>query len=504
MRKSINQILKNFLMPRMVLLIFLAAYFLFSFLTYKDYGISFDERDVYLRGKLLYIKIKGNDPVLYKDFIINKGGDGGLRLYNHIYPAFLYIFNSKENYEIYHLLNLLFASLVFIAIYEILLYKYKNQFKALLGPIFLFFTPYFLGNIPINPKDMPFAVFYFLGLTSIILTQKWKTEFQSLALGLTFGLAASTRTIGYSIFIVWLIYRSLFLRKNLIDTLAKTAVIFIIAFFIQMLTMPYIAADPYNHFRDLLYISRFFPWKGEVLYMGRRFISTNLPWHYLLVWIGITTPLIILALFLIYLPLSLKDKTDALFSLAFIINLALYLYLKPVIYDGYRHFLFLAPIIVYLSASFFIKLLKKKNLRKWLFILATVNMFSIIYSYFTLHPYEYAYFNILTGGIKGAHRKFEIEYWNTATTEAVKWLKNYAKKNNKKFNVAVYGSGTAVEVYGKPYFNLTIPQKADIIITWERFKDHKKVKGKILHKIERQKVPLVYIFQTSKRDQTLK
>ena len=38
-----------------------------------------------------------------------------------------------------------------------------------------------------------------------------------------------------------------------------------------------------------------YPYSSPVLYEGKYFLPENLPWHYLPVWIGITTPVIVLA-----------------------------------------------------------------------------------------------------------------------------------------------------------------------------------------------------------------
>jgi hypothetical protein len=39
-----------------------------------------------------------------------------------------------------------------------------------------------------------------------------------------------------------------------------------------------------------------------------------------------------------------------------------------------------------------------------------------------LHPYEYAYYNQFAGGVGGAFRVYETEYWLTCYREAVEWV----------------------------------------------------------------------------------
>ncbi|HNB86864.1 MAG TPA: hypothetical protein PLL38_09465, partial [Anaerolineales bacterium] len=42
-----------------------------------------------------------------------------------------------------------------------------------------------------------------------------------------------------------------------------------------------------------------------------------------------------------------------------------------------------------------------------------------IYSGVQLHPYQYAYYNLFTGGTSGAFRTFETDYWLTCYKDAV-------------------------------------------------------------------------------------
>jgi hypothetical protein len=43
-----------------------------------------------------------------------------------------------------------------------------------------------------------------------------------------------------------------------------------------------------------------------------------------------------------------------------------------------------------------------------------------------LHPYEYAYYNRLVGGVRGAFRSYELDYWCTSYREAMGWINEAA------------------------------------------------------------------------------
>ena len=109
---------QQFLKKRWPLLAFIILYIFISLLTYKSYGITNDEAEECFLGKLLYTKILANDPVLERSFVIDDG-KSNLYRYDRIYQAVLYSFNESESFATYHLLNLLFASIIFIVSYEL-------------------------------------------------------------------------------------------------------------------------------------------------------------------------------------------------------------------------------------------------------------------------------------------------------------------------------------------------------------------------------------------------
>ncbi len=47
-----------------------------------------------------------------------------------------------------------------------------------------------------------------------------------------------------------------------------------------------------------------------------------------------------------------------------------------------------------------------------------------------LHPYEYVYYNSFAGGVGGAFRKFELDYWGTAYREIALELNKIASPNS--------------------------------------------------------------------------
>jgi len=64
-----------------------------------------------------------------------------------------------------------------------------------------------------------------------------------------------------------------------------------------------------------------------------------------------------------------------------------------------------------------------------------------------LHPYEYIYYNRLVGGVQGAFRKYELDYWGTSYREAAEYLDATAPAND---SVWVEGPTHLLQVYVRP------------------------------------------------------
>jgi hypothetical protein len=106
---------------------------------------------------------------------------------------------------------------------------------------------------------------------------------------------------------------------------------------------------------------------------------------------------------------------------------------KSNLYSSWRQFLFVYPGIVFLSASGFDFLLASSGRKYFPAIItgmiAVLSLHPLLYM-IKNHPYEYIYYNELTGGIKGAYGKYELDYYFTSQREASEWLISYLQKKN--------------------------------------------------------------------------
>ena len=551
------------LRARYPLVFFLLLYLLFVLFTYRDYGVAWDEYDVYSRGEALfrYFFGKGLDPSY---FLTNDGKADGWVLYDYWYPLALSLLNPGFSMEYFHWLNLFFAAVVFIAAYELLYFQYRKPSAALLGPVFLFLMPRFLGHAPFTPRDLGFAVTYFAALAGLFLLRAKPGYWKVPVLGLLFGMAQASRVVGLSLYVIWVLFyfydwnqdKALWWhkpesRKKHIRFVRDLALTFGVSLAFMAATWPYLAHGFFSHALEVLKAASRFPWTGDFLFMGRMVSATDLPWYYLPVWILISTPLFIL-FFLAALPwfAGAKSKTAftaetqrrrvkaefkpetikhffsaslrlcgeifsgsslgecfqnrllVFFSLALAVNLALVFIFKPVVYLGMRHFLYLLPILGLLAAlsavEFWLNFRPKAFFRPVVF-LTVLNMLAVGFQLWKLHPYEYVYFNELTGGLKGAYGRYEIEERGTSAKEAVEWLaQNRFTDPDKTYHVSSYQDPFQT-LYYLPH-NVKYEDsldKADYLITLP-FSGKHRFNNPLLYSVTREGVPLMDIYEKSR------
>lgn len=497
---------------RLPFLGFLILYLFFACGTYTDYGMTLDEYFVYTRGQYFYTYVRGNDPSIEASFHEKTKVNSNLLFKNSSYPAFLYIFNDagtgKGGYETYHLLNMIVAAGIFWLMYEFLLAAEVKPWVALLGPVLLFFTPRFLGDIPANPKDMPYAVTYFASLLLMLYNRKMPTWMRVMLIGGAIGATTSIRQVGFLLLPMYGLYRlyeekwwgsterlRVFMRETVeIILMGGLTVLIVFA------TYPYLHADPVNRFIELLAVNKQFPWYSTVLYWGKEHFPPTRPLSYLPMWFLISTPVTILAFATLSLKKARHDKLKVLLLLSIAVNFAMYVLLKPVVYDGMRHFLFLLPHIVLLATLGIISTLQQKKWHRLVITVLTAHILFTGYQYYTLHPYEYTYFNEAVGGLPGVQNDFERDYWGASDKEAMLWLNAYlADKKITKAKVASCSRSASLGYYMPDHIdvNQDIPS-AEYFVCYGRFNSLKELDGEVIHTVKRQGVTLNTVVKMNK------
>lgn len=412
-------------------------YFIFIFFTYKSYGITDDEFVEYRAGKSLLNFYQTGEE---KNYNLSNKHLPSNSLYFRVHLAFYNYLNPNFYYEVFHFLNFVFAYLLLLGVYILFYIHYQNQFYAQIPVLILIFTPRVFGDFPANPKDIPFAIFFFFSLFIIYLLQKRFSFYLLLLLGVTVGISASLRLVGLSLVFIFFIYNITHAKKININYIKQTFLLVLFVLVIQFISLPYLWNDTVNKFINMIsQSSSFSPWNNTNLYFGEFVGKEDRSRSYLFVWIGITTPIFILFLYfwsLIKLTLVKENSLLLLFNLSIFVNLLLYVVINPVIYNGPRHFIFVLMLISLVAATFLIDLLKKLPPQKSKLILLVFVIYCllILQFYLKFHPYKYIYFNELIGQ-KNAHGQFDYDYWGASYKEMAQFLKNDKSIIEKQFSV---------------------------------------------------------------------
>jgi len=299
-----KKIVLDYLAPFFIFLIF----FLIGLNVYKDYGISFDENFHRETGRLYYYFLKGffvnldlSEKVFVSDIktAIQQREFMAPALFDMIAEFYIDLKNItaiEEVFFIRHLFNFLFFLVGCYFFYLILLKIFENKVYAYLGVLFLFFSPRIFSESFYNNKDIVFLsvtmVFIFF---SIKFFEK-KSYLNAILFGIFSALAFAIRIPAtVYIFATYLMFflQSMDDKKFLITnykfliTSLLTTIIFVYIFW------PYLWIDPFNHlFYYLKAAMRLMP-NIQNYYLGEYFYFKDSPWHYNLIWIIVTIPILI-------------------------------------------------------------------------------------------------------------------------------------------------------------------------------------------------------------------
>ncbi|RME90383.1 MAG: hypothetical protein D6770_02595, partial [Anaerolineae bacterium] len=200
-------------------------------------------------------------------------------------------------------------------------------------------------------------------------------------------------------------------------------------------TWPYLWADPIARFVESAFVMARYPWEGRVLFNGVTYASNEIPRAYLptLLAIQLTEPVWVLAVAgLAVTGYGLARRDGRSLGLA---GLVLVWFVLPVVglvaarsplYDNFRQVFFILPPVfllagVALEAAF-------RRLRGPILQVALLALVLLpgVWAGVRLHPYEYIYYNRFIGGVDGAFRRFELDYWGISYREAARYVNRVA------------------------------------------------------------------------------
>ena len=440
-------------------------------MTFRSYGLSWDEPLFYDYADAL--------PYAYSpaewfsgDFnLSNAYGSSGTDHANRG-PAYILLARpfvslieslGMDHASVWHLVNFLTFQLGIYLFYRFAI-KWMGKPSALFSAALFSWQPLLWGHAFINPKDMPFLVF-FIGaicfgfeMVDELAQDESPKHTKSLLAAFFLGIATSIRVLGPLAAILTGVYALGQFRKiRLSELIMRFAVYTFFAILIAFIAWPYLWTNPLQKFVEVFGFMSDNPTQLTVLFNNVQYKADELPRRYLPTLLGytLTEPVWLLsAIGLIYgfwHSNNQKRLALALTLLWFIIPTTYVILSKPPMYDGFRHFLFILPPVFIFSGIAFEKIFEliKRNWAQAIFTLFIL-AFGIIPA-IQLHPYEYTYYNTFAGGVGGAFRQYETEYWLTCYREAVLMFNEEAQTGSQLFvrrepYIAAYYASTDIVI----------------------------------------------------------
>lgn len=262
--------------------------------------------------------------------------------------------------------------------------------------------------------------------------------------GILLGLTTAIRILGP---LAGLLISGLLVSRLRLWALPALLVYWLVASIVCYLAWPYLWGHPIAGLLDSLRVMSQFPWNDPVLFGGRFILAKDVPWFYAPVLFGLQLTLPALVLGLLGGVLGAAESHHR-HSTGAILVLWSWLILPPLlvigmqstVYDNARHLLFALPPLFVMGGLAFEWMFRRIHLPAVRGLIGLVACLPGLLAIVQLHPYEYIYYNEIVGGVGGAARRYELDYWGTGFRQAMEELNRIAPEGA---SVAVSGPLTS-------------------------------------------------------------
>lgn len=465
----------------------LAAVAVIAGLTFRDYGLGWDDythaeyADLLLR--MFGSGFKDTAALSFANLYMYGGGfDMVAALLHKIIPL--------ELFETRRLVGAI-VGVVGLAVTWRLGRRIGGPLAGLAALLLLALCPIFYGHMFMNPKDAPFAVamiILMLGLVRLAEEYPQPSPRTILIVGLGAGLSLGCRILGGLALVYALVgFIPLFLEELRTEGLRESVrrfahVVYVLlpglvfGYLVMGLIWPWSIMEPGNPFEALTYFSHFFekPWKE--MFDGAIVSVPDMPWSYLPTLFALQLPEVMLVLMggAVFSTFALLPRGDVparrktillMLTLAATLPLAIAMVKRPALYNGIRHFVFVIPPMAVLGGVAFAWTMERlrANHRTWQPVVLATFCFGLALSLaemIRLHPYQYTHFNHIAGTVRAADDRFMLDYWGLALKQASDELREQLVERqevppaNRKWKVAVCGPQRPAQVALGPDFTI--------------------------------------------------
>lgn len=432
---------------------------LLGFLIVWDYGISPDEEQQRLIGQtsLKFIGHYFQIPFLMNgeaplpnpsDIFLNfKDRDYGVafEMPAELLIKILGITSIDSAYYFRHCLTFLSFTSAVYAVYMLAKIRFNHWIWGLVAATFMILSPRIFGDAFFNDKDLVFLSAYVVATYTLVNYLRYPSYKAAILHGVICGIAIDIRIMAIIIPIATILISTILIFSKFAENkkLLKLVLVFLVSTSLTILIFwPWLWLDPFGNFFEAFKNMSKFRWGGEMYFMGDIVNSLSLPWIYVPVWLGVTTPLIYIFLFFTGLTYFCKNiylnrfnilsnnnlLQDLLVIGLFFGPLFAVIALNSVLYNGWRHLYFIYPsfVLIAILGLFWIWTILEPHKIFSSLLVAIVSMSLMLIAGWMIkyHPYQYLYFNIFAGNWE---RNYDVDYWGVAYRRP---LENILKKNS--------------------------------------------------------------------------
>jgi hypothetical protein len=510
--------------------VLVAALTVIALCTFRDYAISNDEDVQHRYGELIiaYYTSGFADQSVFKF--------QNLYLYGGLFDIIVVTLGHLIPIDPYHLRHILCALIGIggIGAAAATARLIAGPRAALFAATGLSVCGAWYGAMFNHTKDIPFAAAMAGATFFLIRTARGLPSPRAgdvAAFGLLAGAALGMRVLGLLLVIYACVAIALYLPRPwrghgaarwrfAIESSLRLLPALLIAYAIMILAWPWAALAPLNPIRGLLVFSEF-QYGIRTLLAGHVYEMANVPRLYVPIYILIRLPLLTLlgaalAIMFTLLPRLAAASTPqqrrdiALFSLTVFFPLACQVIWHGPAFTGLRHFLFVVPALATLAGIGLDAAVTALGRRGRLvasggIALVTACFFADAVTLVRLHPYEQLFYNPVVGGLEGASRRYDLDYWFGSMPEALNQLETYLRRTEPAdpsrpalvYSVAVCGERLPFEK------TVTLPQlhwdfmpewnQSEFFIAPTHMNCDGDLDGKVIGTVERLGVTIAYI-----------
>ena len=443
---------KIFSQKTVITSVFFLLLILVGLATYRDFGITSDEP--WLRelgiitmnyvGAVLgipYLTTATPDPLpLLRNY--SDGDHGALfEMISIIFEKALNLKDEREIFQFKHFLTFLVSVGGAAALYSMAQRRFSDWRIGLLAALILVLSPRFFAESFYNSKDIIFMALFAIAINTMISFLLSRTTRAAILHAIATAIAFDIRIAAVVFPVLTVAFMTIQALKepSILRQAVKSSAVYLIliAIFIPLM-WPWLWTDVLGNlghaFVNMAHFQRLIVW---VLYRGHYYVTNDLPWHYIPVYILITTPIAYLLFFSLgALKISIQiirnkirlwrnndEMQDIIYLGTFFGPILVVILLKSVLYNGWRHLYFVYPSFIMIAVGGFVFLLQRKRqkiLKFGAIIILLSNMVGTAYWMIRNHPLNNVYFNTIAGS--NWVKNYQGDYWGLSTYLALQYV----------------------------------------------------------------------------------